>query len=154
MLFKVWEKIMKMKLKKAKNEKSAVKAPHKKVLKRTETRKTAPKRDLNKPRVNLYPLGTKTQRRAIVEYLINRQGPLTGREMQTLLGVQCYTKRISEVNALTELTGVAIVREWLKVRTRWGNGWTRVANYSVAFLPTKKKKAKKPLTTKGKKYIL
>ena len=113
----------------AKSAKSA-KAKGKKVLKRTETRKTAPKRAENKPRVNLYPLGTKTQRRAIVEALINRES-MTGREMQAQLGIMCYTKRISEINDLTQLTNVGIIKSWKKVRTRWGNGFTRVAEYHI-----------------------
>lgn len=106
------------------------KAKGKKVLKRTETRKTAPKRAENKPRVNLYPLGIKTQRRSIVEALINRES-MTGREMQAQLGIMCYTKRISEINDLTQLTNVGIVKSWKKVRTRWGNGFTRVAEYHL-----------------------
>ena len=113
----------------AKAAKSA-KAKGKTVLKRTETRKTAPKRAENKPRVNLYPLGTKTQRRAIVEALINRES-MTGREMQAQLGIMCYTKRISEINDLTQLTNVGIIKSWKKVRTRWGNGFTRVAEYHL-----------------------
>lgn len=113
----------------AKSAKSA-KAKGKKVLKRTETRKTAPKRAENKPRVNLYPLGTKTQRRAIVEALLNRES-MTGREMQAQLGIMCYTKRISEINDLTRLTNVGIIKSWKKVRTRWGNGFTRVAEYHL-----------------------
>lgn len=113
----------------AKSAKSA-KAKGNKVLKRTETRKTAPKRAENKPRVNLYPLGTKTQRRAIVEALINRES-MTGREMQAQLGIMCYTKRISEINDLTQLTNVGIIKSWKKVRTRWGNGFTRVAEYHL-----------------------
>lgn len=113
----------------AKSAKSA-KAKGKKVLKRTETRKTAPKRAENKPRVNLYPLGTKTQRRAIVEALLNRES-MTGREMQAQLGIMCYTKRISEINELTTLTNVGIIKSWKKVRTRWGNGFTRVAEYHL-----------------------
>lgn len=113
----------------AKAAKSA-KAKGKKVLKRTETRKTAPKRAENKPRVNLHPLGTKTQRRAIVEALLNRES-MTGREMQAQLGIMCYTKRISEINDLTQLTNVGIVKSWKKVRTRWGNGFTRVAEYHL-----------------------
>ena len=113
----------------AKAAKSA-KAKCKKVLKRTETRKTAPKRAENKPRVNLYPLGTKTQRRAIVEALLNRES-MTGREMQAQLGIMCYTKRISEINDLTKLTNVGIIKSWKKVRTRWGNGFTRVAEYHL-----------------------
>ena len=113
----------------AKSAKSA-KAKGKKVLKRTETRKTTPKRAENKPRVNLYPLGTKTQRRAIVEALINRES-MTGREMQAQLGIMCYTKRISEINDLTTLTNVGIIKSWKKVRTRWGNGFTRVAEYHL-----------------------
>ncbi len=113
----------------AKSAKSA-KAKGKKVLKRTETRKTAPKRAENKPRVNLYPLGTKTQRRAIVEALLNRES-MTGREMQAQLGIMCYTKRISEINDLTQLTNVGIIKSWKKVRTRWGNGFTRVAEYHL-----------------------
>lgn len=115
--------------KSAKSAKSA-KAKGKTVLKRTETRKTAPKRAENKPRVNLYPLGTKTQRRAIVEALINRES-MTGREMQAQLGIMCYTKRISEINDLTQLTNVGIIKSWKKVRTRWGNGFTRVAEYHL-----------------------
>ena len=113
-------------------EKSAksAKAKGKTVLKRTETRKTAPKRAENKPRVNLYPLGTKTQRRAIVEALLNRES-MTGREMQAQLGIMCYTKRISEINDLTTLTNVGIIKSWKKVRTRWGNGFTRVAEYHI-----------------------
>lgn len=106
----------------------AAKAKGKKVLKRTETRKTAPKRTENKPRINLYPLGAKTQRRAIVEALINR-GSMTGREMQAQLGIMCYTKRISEINELSGQTGVGILKKWKKVRTRWGKGYTRVAEY-------------------------
>ena len=113
----------------AKSAKSA-KAKGKTVLKRTETRKTAPKRAENKPRVNLYPLGTKTQRRAIVEALLNRES-MTGREMQAQLGIMCYTKRISEINDLTQLTNVGIIKSWKKVRTRWGNGFTRVAEYHI-----------------------
>ena len=113
----------------AKSAKSA-KAKGKKVLKRTETRKTAPKRAENKPLVNLYPLGTKTQRRAIVEALLNRES-MTGREMQAQLGIMCYTKRISEINDLTRLTNVGIIKSWKKVRTRWGNGFTRVAEYHL-----------------------
>ena len=113
----------------AKSAKSA-KAKGNKVLKRTETRKTAPKRAENKPRVNLYPLGTKTQRRAIVEALLNRES-MTGREMQAQLGIMCYTKRISEINDLTQLTNVGIIKSWKKVRTRWGNGFTRVAEYHL-----------------------
>ena len=113
----------------AKSAKSA-KAKGKKVLKRTETRKTGPKRAENKPRVNVYPLGTKTQRRAIVEALINRES-MTGREMQAQLGIMCYTKRISEINDLTTLTNVGIIKSWKKVRTRWGNGFTRVAEYHL-----------------------
>lgn len=113
----------------AKAAKSA-KAKGRKVLKCTETRKTAPKRAENKPRVNLYPLGTKTQRRAIVEALINRES-MTGREMQAQLGIMCYTKRISEINDLTQLTNVGIIKSWKKVRTRWGNGFTRVAEYHL-----------------------
>lgn len=113
----------------AKSAKSA-KAKGKTVLKRTETRKTAPKSAENKPRVNLYPLGTKTQRRAIVEALINRES-MTGREMQAQLGIMCYTKRISEINDLTQLTNVGIIKSWKKVRTRWGNGFTRVAEYHL-----------------------
>ncbi len=78
----------------------------------------------------LYPLGTKTQRRAIVEALINRES-MTGREMQAQLGIMCYTKRISEINDLTQLTNVGIIKSWKKVRTRWGNGFTRVAEYHL-----------------------
>ena len=113
----------------AKSAKSA-KAKGKRVLKRAETRKAAPKRAENKPMVNLYPLGTKTQRRAIVEALINRES-MTGREMQAQLGIMCYTKRISEINDLTTLTNVGIIKSWKKVRTRWGNGFTRVAEYHL-----------------------
>ena len=97
---------------------------------RQETRKTAPKRAENKPRANFNPLGTKTQRRAIVEALINRES-MTGREMQAQLGIMCYTKRISEINDLTQLTNVGIIKSWKKVRTRWGNGFTRVAEYHL-----------------------
>lgn len=78
----------------------------------------------------LNPLGTKTQRRAIVEALINRES-MTGREMQAQLGIMCYTKRISEINDLTQLTNVGIIKSWKKVRTRWGNGFTRVAEYHL-----------------------
>ena len=108
----------------------AAKAKGKTILKRTQTRKTEPKRAENKPRVNLYPLGTKTQRRAIVEALMNRES-MTGREMQAQLGIMCYTKRISEINDLTQLTNVGIIKSWKKVRTRWGNGFTRVAEYHL-----------------------
>ena len=113
----------------AKSAKSA-KAKGKKFLKLPQTRKTAPTRAENKPRVNLYPLGTKTQRRAIVEALMNRES-MTGREMQAQLGIMCYTKRISEINDLTQLTNVGIIKSWKKVRTRWGNGFTRVAEYHL-----------------------
>ena len=123
---------MKPPVKSARASKSAksAKAKGKKVLKRTETRKTSPKRAENKPRVNLCPLGTKTQRRAIVEALLNRES-MTGREMQAQLGIMCYTKRISEINDLTTLTNVGIIKSWKKVRTRWGNGFTRVAEYHL-----------------------
>lgn len=121
---------MKLPVKSARAAKSA-KAKGKTVLKRTETRKTAPKRAENKPRVkNFNPLGTKTQRRAIVEALLNRES-MTGREMQAQLGIMCYTKRISEINDLTQLTNVGIIKSWKKVRTRWGNGFTRVAEYHL-----------------------
>lgn len=130
-----------------KSAKSA-KAKGKKVLKRTETRKTAPKRAENKTRVNLYPLGAKTQRRAIVEALINRES-MTGREMQAQLGIMCYTKRISEINDLTQLTNVGIIKSWKKVRTRWGNGFTRVAEYHLVEVGFKTY-----LTTRGKRCNL
>ena len=87
----------------------------------------------NKRKVDLFPLGANNQRCAIVEALIGRNG-MTGREMQAQLGIMCYTKRISEINSLTKSTGIGIIKEWKKVRTRWGSGFTRVAEYHLVEL--------------------
>ena len=67
------------------------------------------------------------QRAAILQYLFEN-GAGTGKDFLKL-GILCYTKRIAEINANAEMIGFCIGKNWLDVKTRYGNGHTKVAEY-------------------------
>ena len=70
---------------------------------------------------------TGCQRAAILQYLFEN-GAGTGKDFLKL-GILCYTKRIAEINANAEMIGFCIGKNWLDVKTRYGNGHTKVAEY-------------------------
>ena len=70
---------------------------------------------------------TGCQRAAILQYPFEN-GPSTRKDFLKI-GILRYTKRIAEINANAEMIGFCIGKNWLDVKTRYGNGHTKVAEY-------------------------
>ena len=66
------------------------------------------------------------QRQAVLNY-IEEHGSITTKEAINKLGILSPTKRISELRRL----GYEFDEEWITVKTRYGNGKTKVKRYSL-----------------------
>ena len=88
------------------------------------------------------------QRAAILQYLFDN-GSGTGKDFLKL-GILCYTKRIAEINANAEIIGFCIGKNWLDVKTRYGNGHTKVAEYYAVPVAKAAKSGRKCLKKRTK----
>jgi hypothetical protein len=75
-------------------------------------------------------MSAKTQREAILNHLLKNKD--TVKSMSAKLGIQKVSARLSELKAeLVAMNGLELKDRWVDVKTRYGNGKTKVKEYWI-----------------------